>query len=98
MAEQSLTEQSSTEQSTAEQRMNPDDPTIYDIWKPADGIFKGEAVAKWITFVSSRKDRAGWVKVIGGEEGYAKEKSRKFYIPAGHNFEVLGCKIMFTRA
>ena len=24
---------------------------IHHVWKPADGLFKGEATAKWITFV-----------------------------------------------
>jgi len=98
MAEQkSAEERLSSEQKSVEERMNPDDP-VYDIWKPADGIFKGEDIAKWITFVSTRKDRPGFVRVVGGEEGYTRDTSKKFYIPAGHDCEVLGCKIMFTRA
>jgi len=81
-----------------EERMNPDGPTVYDVWKPADGLFKSENVAKYINFVSKRKDKPGWVKVVGGEEGYARDKPRKFNIPAGHEFEALGCNVMFSRA
>ncbi|EDN02506.1 predicted protein [Histoplasma mississippiense (nom. inval.)] len=81
-----------------EEKMDPEAPTIYDIWKAADGLFKGESVAKRITFMSSRDGFAGFVRVIGGDEGYAGQNPRTFDIPAWHSCEVLGCKIKFTRA
>lgn len=78
--------------------MNPEEPTVYDVWKPADGLFKGEGVAKWITFTSRRKDSDGFVRVVGGEEGFTRDTSKKFYVPKWCDCEVLGCKIMFSRA
>jgi hypothetical protein len=72
--------------------------TVYDEWIPADGYFEAEDNAKWITFISSTKGYAGFVRVVGREEGYTGDKPKKFYIPAGHSCEVLGCRIMFTRA
>jgi len=82
----------------AEEKMNPEDPTLYDVWRPADGLFKAENVAKRITFVSNRTGSWGFVRVVGGEEGYAGQESKTFNVPAGHKCEVMGCKIMFTRA
>jgi len=79
-------------------KMNPEKPTEYDVWKPADGLFKGEDVAKWITFVSRRKGYQGFVRVVGGEEGFTSNTSKKFYIPPKCDCEVLGCEIMFSRA
>jgi len=77
--------------------MNPEEPTVYDIWKGADGLFPAEGTAKWISFVSSREGLAGFVRVVGGEEGFTNNTEKKFYIPPGHDCEVLGCRIMFTR-
>jgi hypothetical protein len=81
-----------------EGKMNPNGPTIYDAWKSADGLFKGEAVAKWITFKSSSDDSPGFVRVVGGEEGYTTDTPRKFFVPPNHSCEVLGCEIMFSQA
>jgi len=89
-----MADQKSSE--VAEEKMNPEQPTVYDLWKPADGLFKGEAAAKWISFVSSRKGLDGFVRVVGGDEGLTS-KASKFYIPPWHDCEVLGCRIMFTR-
>jgi len=80
-----------------EDKMNPEGPTVYDVWKPADGLFKAEDAAKWITFVSSLEGYAGYVRVVGGDELITYDTEKKLYIPAGKNCEVLGCKIMFTR-
>jgi hypothetical protein len=78
-------------------KMDPDGPTLFGVWKPADGLFQGEPTGKWITFVSSSENSAGFVRVVGGDEGYTSDKPRKFYVPPYHSCEVLGCKIMFTR-
>jgi hypothetical protein len=78
-------------------KMDPDGPTLFGVWKPADGLFRGEPTGKWITFVSSSEDSAGFVRVVGGDEGYTSDKPKKFYVPPNHSCEVLGCKIMFTR-
>jgi len=86
------------QQEKAEDKMNPEGPTIYDEWKPADGLFKAENVAKRITFVSRKNDSWGFVRVVGGNEGYTRSEEKTFDVPAGHKCEVLGCKIMFTRA
>jgi hypothetical protein len=50
------------------------------------------------TFKSSSEGSAGFVRVIGGEEGYADKTERTFRVPPNHSFEVLGCMIKFTRA
>jgi hypothetical protein len=73
--------------------------TIYDEWKPADGLFWGKPENKKITFIPSSED-PGFVRVVGGEEGYIRvnEPPRTFDIPSGASFEVLGCLIKFTRA
>jgi len=92
-------ESAGTEQESAgasEERMNPDGPTVYGVWKPADGLFKSEDVAKYIHFKSKRNDIPGWVKVVGGDQGHVRDTQRKFNIPAGHEFEVLGCIVMFS--
>jgi len=92
-----MAEQNSS-QEPAEEKMNPNEPTVYDVWKRADGLFPAEDKAKWISFVSSRGNLDGFVRVVGGEEGFTDDKVRKFFIPPGHSCEVLGCKILFTRA
>jgi hypothetical protein len=71
--------------------------TVYDVWKRADGLFHAENTEKWISFVSSSNERAGFVRVVGGEEGFTHKILKKFHVPAGHSCEVLGCEIMFTR-
>jgi hypothetical protein len=40
----------------------------------------------------------GYVRVRGGEEGYAGSTEQVFDIPAGYELEVFGCRIMFTRS
>lgn len=72
--------------------------TVYDVWKRADGLFPAEDSAKWISFVSSREGLSGFVRVVGGDEGFTGNTVKKFYIPSGHSCEVLGCRIMFTQA
>ena len=71
--------------------------TVYNVWKPADGVFKSENITKYIHFVSKRSDKLGWVKVVGGSEGYASNTLQKFEILADCEFEVLSCNIMFTQ-
>jgi len=88
----------SKQQDGTTEKMNPEEPTVYDVWKPVDGLFKGEGVAKWITFVSRRKGHDGFVRVVGGDEGFTRDTSKKFYVPKWCDCEVLGCKIMFSKA
>lgn len=83
---------------TTEEKMNPEEPTTYDVWKRADGLFPPEAAAKWISFVSSREGLDGFVRVVGGDERFADNAEKKLYVPSWHSCEVLGCRIMFTRA
>jgi hypothetical protein len=61
-------------------------------------MFAAEDVAKDISFVSNREPLPGFVRVIGGDEGFTYSELKKFHVPAGHELEVLGCRIMFTRA
>lgn len=72
--------------------------TIYDVWKSADGLFAGQPEDKLITFKSSSDGSVGFVRVVGGEEGYTTQGERTFRIPSGASFEVLGCMVKFTRA
>ncbi|KAJ9309905.1 hypothetical protein DTO217A2_543 [Paecilomyces variotii] len=83
---------------TIDEKMNPNGPTIYDVWKPADGLFKAEATAKTIYFRSRSESSDGFVRVVGGEEGYTTGEIRSFFVPPNHSCEVLGCEIKFTRA
>ncbi|KAH7305397.1 hypothetical protein BKA65DRAFT_415781, partial [Rhexocercosporidium sp. MPI-PUGE-AT-0058] len=73
--------------------------TGYDVWKRADGLYEGEATAKWITFRHGfvRVRKQDWVSIL--EEGWASNTERSFYVPSGHYCEVLGsCTFKFTRA
>jgi len=92
-----MADQKSSKGRTIEEKMNPEEPTEYDVWKPADGLFRAETTEKWISFMSSNNEREGFVRVVGGEEGFANEIPKKFRVPPGHNCEVLGCRIMFSR-
>jgi len=97
-AEQNTAVQTTAEQNTAEQKKSLDNPIVYDIWIPADGIIKGDNVAKYISFKPKTKEKSGFMRVIGGDEGYtSNQKARKFYVPAEHDCEVFSCNIMFTR-
>lgn len=72
--------------------------TVYDVWQKADGLHKGEASSKRMSFkngfVRVRKD--DWVTII--QEGWADETVKTFDIPPWHCCEVLGgAEIMFTK-
>ena len=71
--------------------------TIYDEWRPADGLFPVESTAKRISFVTHIHGKVGFVRVRGGQEGYASGTMQTFDIPTGHMCEVFNCKIKFTR-
>jgi hypothetical protein len=77
-------------------KMNPDEQTVYDEWRVADGLFPKEPVPKRVHFVA-RQGKVGFVRVRGGNEGYAGDTEKAFDIPAGHELEVLNCTIKFTR-
>jgi len=82
---------------TTAEKMNPDEATLYDEWRHADGIFKPEDVAKYISFLPATQGRPGFVRVQGAEEGLASAEVTKYHIPAGSTTEVLNCKIKFTK-
>lgn len=86
------------EPNISEQKMDPDEPTVYDEWRLADGLFPAEATSKSIFFVA-QPCKVGFVRVRrGGEEGYASDTEQTFKIPAGHECEVFNCKIKFTQS
>jgi hypothetical protein len=69
--------------------------TVYNEWREADGLFPKETTDKRVHFVAL-KGKVGFVRVRGGEEAGPAEKA--FNVPADHELEVFGCKIMFTRS
>jgi hypothetical protein len=71
--------------------------TVYDAWREADGLFPSETTDKRVHFVA-QDGKTGFVRVRGGEEGYAGSKAKEFNVPAGCELEVFGCEIMFTRS
>ncbi|OQE29105.1 hypothetical protein PENFLA_c004G09060 [Penicillium flavigenum] len=78
-------------------KMDPEGPTIYNVWKQADGLFKDEDTEKWITFMARTDHHPGFVRVVGGDEGFTTTAPRTFLVPPNHNIEVFSCKIMFTQ-
>lgn len=77
--------------------MNPEDPAVFDRWIAADGKFKADGINKNIDFMG-REGQWGFVRVVGGDEGYANKESKKFYIPGTSDYEILRCTVMLTRA
>ncbi|KAH8726874.1 hypothetical protein GQ44DRAFT_704937 [Phaeosphaeriaceae sp. PMI808] len=73
--------------------------TLYDVWQQADGLHKGEASRKGISFKNGfiRVRKSDWVTII--EEGWASETERTFEVSPWHVCEVLGTpEIKFTKA
>ena len=73
--------------------------TTYDTWIRGDGLYEAEPVNKWISFKDGfvRVRKGDWTTIV--EEGWsARGQEKKFYVPAWHFCEVLGCEIKFSRA
>lgn len=72
--------------------------TVYDVWQKADGLHKGEAFPKRISFKNGfvRVRKSDWVTVV--QEGWSIETEQTFDVPPWHSCEVLGNPdIKFTR-
>ncbi|KAJ5800868.1 uncharacterized protein N7518_002936 [Penicillium psychrosexuale] len=88
---------------TAVEKLNPNEPTIYNIWKAADGSFAEEPVGKTIKFKLRSGKPYGLARVFGkeGEEDktkWASDESQELYIPPHRRYEVFRCIIKFIPA
>jgi len=94
-----MDEQQAVRTNTQMENRMGEQTTIYDEWQRADGLHKGEASSKRISFKNGfvRVRKSDWVTII--EEGWATETEKSFDVPPWHSCEVLGNpEIKFTRA
>ncbi|KAF9733780.1 hypothetical protein PMIN01_08123 [Paraphaeosphaeria minitans] len=74
-------------------------PTKYDVWQRADGLHRGEASSKRISFRGGfvRVRKNDWVTIV--DEGWATDEEKSFVVPPWHSCEVLGNPLIkFTKS